>query len=66
MELWKEFGVAKRKKYNIESDRDHGKVFGYVRDGKSWYPAYVDQHEKWHGGIGERGNDLDLCTGASS
>ena len=64
MELWKEFGVqAKREKYNIESDRDHGKVFGYVRDGKSWYPAYVDQHEKWHGGIGERGNDLDLVYG---
>ena len=37
MELWKEFGVqAKREKYNIESDRDHGKVFGYVRDGKTW------------------------------
>ena len=32
-------------------------------DGKNWYPAYVDQHEKWHGGIGERGNDLDLVYG---
>ena len=64
MELWKEFGVqAKRSKYNIESDRDHGKVFGYVRDGKNWYPAFVDQHEKWHGGLGERGNDLDLVYG---
>ena len=65
MELWKEFGVqAKREKYNIESDRDHGKVFGYVRDGKTWYPAYVDQHEKWHTrGVGERGNDIDLVYG---
>ena len=38
----------KRKAYNIESDRDHGRNFGYVRDGDKWYPAFVKQHEKWH------------------
>ena len=44
-----------RQKYNIESDRDHGKKFGYVRDGDKWYPAFVKQHEEWHGGLGGRG-----------
>ena len=52
-----------RQKYNIESDRDHGKKFGYVRDGDKWYPAFVKQHEEWHGGLGGRGNDVDLVYG---
>ena len=64
MELWKEFGVqGARMKYNVQSDRDHGKKFGYVRDGDRWYPAFVVQHEKWSGGLGERGNDMDLVYG---
>ena len=64
VELWKELNAqGKRQKYDIESDRDHGKNFGYVRDGAHWYPAFVQQHEKWHGGFGERGNDLDLVYG---
>ena len=64
MELVKEMTTqAHRLKYNLESDRDHGNNFGYVRDGAHWYPAYVKQHEKWEGGVGERGNDIDLIYG---
>ena len=64
MELVKEMTTqAHRLKYNLDSDRDHGNNFGYVRDGAHWYPAYVKQHEEWEGGVGERGNDLDLTYG---
>jgi len=64
MELVKEMTTqSHRLKYNLESDRDHGNNFGYVRDGAHWYPAYVKQHEKWEGGVGERGNDIDLIYG---
>ena len=64
MELGKELTEqAHRFRYNLSSDRDHGRSFGYVRDGAHWYPAFVKQHEKWHGGLGERGNDLDLVYG---
>ena len=64
MELGKELTEqSHRFKYNLEGDRDHGRSFGYVRDGAHWYPAFVKQHEKWHGGLGERGNDLDLVYG---
>ena len=42
MELGKELTEqAHRFKYNLESDRDHGRSFGYVRDGAHWYPAFV-------------------------
>ena len=64
MELVKELNTqSKRLKYNVQSDRMHGRHFGYVRDGAHWYPAFVKQHEKWHGGFGERGNDVDLVYG---
>jgi len=64
MELVKELNTqSQRLKYNVQSDRMHGRRFGYVRDGAHWYPAFVKQHEKWHGGLGERGNDIDLVYG---
>jgi hypothetical protein len=42
--------------------RAHGRL-GYVRDGDTWYPAFIKQREKWHGGYGESGNDIDLIYG---
>ena len=36
-----------------------------MRDGDKWYPAIVKQHEKWHGGLFERGNDVDLVYGTN-
>ena len=50
-----------RMAYN-SGDRAHGRL-GYVRDGDTWYPAFLKQREKWAGGYGETGNDVDLVYG---
>ena len=47
--------------YN-SGDRAHGRL-GYVRDGDTWYPAFIKLREKWAGGYAETGNDLDLVYG---
>ena len=56
---------AERSKKNQTSDKYYGEHFGWVRapdnDGKiKWWPAFTGPREEWAGGLGERGNTVQM------
>lgn len=63
-QLVKGFVEQSRRKLESQTpESSYGKYFGYVRDGKKWYPAYIVDNTPWYGGLGEHGRTLSLRFG---
>ena len=59
---------AKQRARERETDHpesSYGQRFGFVRDGKKWYPAYQAVDIDMYGGMGVDRNDVVMVYGAS-